>query len=250
MLETNKEGVLTTKDIEEALEQFKSGDKKKNKGRSADERYASFDYCFNYFQSFKDTGRIKDIANSENLQNSCLQLGFYLASWGMLRGSSFLLEKSVRHFAPLIELIAEYDNHIWDIDIDNYNDENINLLLKCKKDIALKLRQDKNDVSDILTTKIMLGVFGNVPAFDSYFNLGFGCYHCKEKQLNDIAKFYLDNKEVIDRHSKEMFTFNFDNGGDTKRHYTKAKIIDMIYFIEGQKKAGNKKKILESKRNI
>jgi hypothetical protein len=37
---------------------------------------------------------------------SCLQIGFYLASWGMMRGSSFLLEKSVRNFSNLIIAIS------------------------------------------------------------------------------------------------------------------------------------------------
>jgi hypothetical protein len=53
-----------------------------------DARYASFDYCFNYFRSFREQDRTADIAAPQNLQMSCLQLGFYLASWGMLRGSS------------------------------------------------------------------------------------------------------------------------------------------------------------------
>jgi hypothetical protein len=37
-----------------------------------------------------------------NLHMFCLQLGFYLASWGMLRGSSTLLCKSTRHYEPVI----------------------------------------------------------------------------------------------------------------------------------------------------
>lgn len=55
-------------------------------GRRPDARYASFDYCFNYFQSFREARNIAALASSANLQLSCLHLGFYLASWGMLRG--------------------------------------------------------------------------------------------------------------------------------------------------------------------
>ncbi len=55
-------------------------------GRKPNERYASFDYCFNYFQSFRELGNISALAGPANVQLSCLQLGFYLASWGMLRG--------------------------------------------------------------------------------------------------------------------------------------------------------------------
>jgi len=63
------------------------------KERSSEERYASFDYCYNYFQSFYENGDIKAIAFVENIQLSCLELGFFLASWSMFRGSSFLIEK-------------------------------------------------------------------------------------------------------------------------------------------------------------
>jgi len=35
---------------------------------------------------------------------------------------------------------------------------------------------EKNNPSDTLITKTMLGIFGNVPAFGHYFNKGFSCY--------------------------------------------------------------------------
>jgi hypothetical protein len=54
-------------------------------GRLPDARYTSFDYCFNYFQPFRDQDRTKEIAARANMQVSCLHLGFYLASWGMFR---------------------------------------------------------------------------------------------------------------------------------------------------------------------
>ena len=64
--------------------------------RTAEQRYASFDYCFNYFQSFRETGRTVGLAAPENMLLSCLHLGFYLASWGMFRGSSDLPSRSLK----------------------------------------------------------------------------------------------------------------------------------------------------------
>ena len=55
---------------------------------------------------------------------SCLQLGFYLASWGMLRGSSTLLRKSARHYEPVIDVIdviAAAPAEVWDVDADRYS---------------------------------------------------------------------------------------------------------------------------------
>lgn len=93
-------------DISGNIKLFRDGSGKSG-GRKPQERYASFDYCYNYFQSFRESGNISDLKNSQNIQTSCLHLGFYLASWGMLRGSSFLLEKSAKFYQPLIETVAE-----------------------------------------------------------------------------------------------------------------------------------------------
>lgn len=224
--------------LEKDLKIFLDGNGGKNKGRHPNERYASFDYCFNYFQSFKKRNRINDLADKENLQQSCFQLGFYLASWGMLRGSSFLLEKSMRHLSKLIQEISNFDESIWDIDVDSYTDDNIQLLLKSKEKIKIALGKDKN-ASDTLTTKIMLGVFGNVPAFDNYFRNGFGFSYCGNSQLKKISKFYQipGNKKIIDKYNNKIFTFDFNTGKETEINYTRAKIVDMIGFIEGQKKS-------------
>ncbi len=53
-----------------------------------DDRYTSFDYCYNYFRTTNDL--------NQDIEKSCLVLGFYLASWGMFRGSSFLLQHSIK----------------------------------------------------------------------------------------------------------------------------------------------------------
>ena len=84
--------------------------------RGADERYASFDYCYNYFQSFREQGCIDRLASHEHLQQSCLQVGFYLASWGMFRGSTFLLQKSQRFLVPLVRCIAATPPSLWSVD--------------------------------------------------------------------------------------------------------------------------------------
>jgi hypothetical protein len=56
-------------------------------------RYTLFDYCFNYFQQHRETGQLSSLRAGSGMQYSCLQLGFYLASWGMFRGSFTLLKR-------------------------------------------------------------------------------------------------------------------------------------------------------------
>lgn len=81
-----------------------------------EDRYTSFDYCYNYFRTTNDL--------TQDIEKSCLVLGFYLASWGMFRGSSFLLQRNIKHFCPTISYIEKIDASVWDIDVDNYNQEN------------------------------------------------------------------------------------------------------------------------------
>jgi hypothetical protein len=46
-----------------------------------------------------------------------------------------------------------------------------------------------------------------------------------------VAEFYKHNADVIDRH--RVPTLEFDTGMETARRYTRAKVIDMIFFVEG-----------------
>jgi len=201
-------------------------------GRKPNERYTSFDYCYNYFQAFRESGEVSALATPTNVQVSCLQLGFYLASWGMLRGSAELLQKSARHLIPVVEVVARTDLSLWELDAHCYTESNIERLCE----LASTIREAHGGMSDILLTKIVLGVFGSVPAFDTNFRRGcrvagivatFGV-----RALRQIGAFYQDNASVIDGY--RVPTLDFVSGGCTQRSYTRAKVIDMAFFIEGE----------------
>ena len=91
-------------------------------------RYASFDYCFNHFQQHR--AAVATWGEPTGMEVSCLQLGFYLASWGMLRGSSEMLQRSARHLVPLVETIANVPPAVWDLDLDDYDAAGIDLVTK------------------------------------------------------------------------------------------------------------------------
>lgn len=196
--------------------------------RGPADRYASFDYCFNFFQSRHEEGRTADLAQGPQLQLACLHLGFYLASWGMYRGSTILLKRSVAYLAPVVEVIARAPTKAWAIDADGYTREACGLLLDTARQIRTAL---SGAATDTLVTKIMLGVFGSVPAYDTNFRNGFRTMTFGESSLMRVGRFYRENAEVIERY--RVPTLDFDTGADTKRRYTRAKVIDMIFFIEG-----------------
>ena len=156
------------------------------------DRYASFDYCFNYFQ--RNRFAPHDLLG-KNLELSCNQLGFYLASWGMLRGSSFLLQRSAKHFIPLVELISTAPRDLWELDVQKYDSFGLSLLMDWAKKIREALHpQDwhanQGIATDILVTKVLLGVFGCVPAFDTYFKKGFGVSTFSKGSLRKVGMFY------------------------------------------------------------
>ena len=196
--------------------------------RQPTDRYSSFDYCFNYFQSHREQGRIAALADGPGLQLSCLHLGFYLASWGMYRGSATLLQRSLKHLAPVVDVIADSSQVVWTADANDYADAVCTELL----DLAGRLRRSLPEgATDTLVTKIMLGAFGCVPAFDQYVIKGSGLRTFNRDSLQRLAHFYAANREVIDRN--RIPTLDFDTGEETGRHYTRAKVIDMIFFVEG-----------------
>lgn len=196
--------------------------------RQPTDRYASFDYCFNHFQSHREQGGVAALAQGPEMQLSCLQLGFYLASWGMYRGSTALLKRSLKQLAPVVDVIADSPRGVWKADADDYSDRVCAELL----DLAGQLRRAlPKGASDILVTKIMLGVFGCVPALDTNFTNGSGLRTLNRSSLQWLAHFYQANRDVIDRH--RIPTLDFDTGTPTRRLYSRAKVIDMIFFVEG-----------------
>ena len=221
-------------DLEANLQSYLGGNSTNPDGRDPKERNASFDYCFNHFQSYRESGKVHELASPANVQLSCLHLGFYLASWGMLRNSK-LMEKSAKYLVPVVEVIATADASLWEIDADCYTATNIQHLVELADKICGALPGVSG--TDTLKTKIMLGVFGSVPAFDRTFRRG-----CKQdrmvatfgkRALKKIAEFYREHEKAIDAYRVRTLDFN---GGHTERCYTRAKVIDMALSTEGEKR--------------
>lgn len=207
--------------------------------RNPTARYTSFDYCFNHFQTLHDSG-FAEIESPAVMELTSLHLGFYLASWGMLRGSAPLLQHSVKFFEPVVEVIATVEPKVWGVDAHSYAEGGIEAIM----DTAASLRRAlPPGSSNTLVTKIMLGVFGCVPAFDTYFKNGLGVSTFGPKPLRKVTSFYEANAESIERH--RVATLDYSTGANTNYRYTRAKVIDMIFFIEGGPEAA-----LMSKREL
>jgi len=173
----------------------------------------------------------------------------------MYRGSSYLLQKDYLIHKKLIEEIILNEKYkrlqTWNF-IGN-NEENIKILFELdgkikeyyKKEIIQINGENKEvNVSHILSTKIILGTFGCVPAYDRFFISGlklkdknFGITFNPENFANLITV-YKDNSETIDKLSNEHHFY--------EHNYPIMKIIDMYFWQLGFEASSKKSTEAES----
>lgn len=162
-------------------------------------RFHSWEHCYqNFYKARSETNVDVDYLS--------LQLAFYLASWGMYRGSSFLLEKDYRVHVTAVEIILspEYDVLLgadYKVLLDEGNQILLWELSKRLEEHYMKIRSEvkgeniKTPVSQTLITKILMGTLGCVPAYDEYFikgirkgNVAKGTY--SKDSVRELASFY------------------------------------------------------------
>lgn len=170
-----------------------------------------------------------------------LHLSFYLASWGMYRGSSFLLQKDYRIHIPVIK---ELLNHKYDIlcgiKCSEYrNIATMNLLFELADFISsyyekireeVKEKEILNDISETLVTKVLMGVLGCCPAYDRYFKEGLAKEHIGIKRFNakammELVDFYEANLEKFEETRNKMNVEGLP--------YPQMKLIDMGFWKIG-----------------
>lgn len=193
-------------------------------------RYMSWRHCYNAFSENKycQDERTKDYL--------CLHLAFYLASWGMYRGSSFLLQKDYKIHMPIVEIIlrTEYKS-LWGISAEELiREDNLRLLDDVSKWIHNAYAEQQpsfesrpNNATETLVTKILLGTLGCVPAYDRYYLQTLKKYkitrgvYCK-KSVKDVAEYYIANKEIF-----EPLRLEINKSGTV---YPQMKMMDMCMW--------------------
>lgn len=228
---------LTNEQVERLLNKFFE-EGRENYAARAISRESSFDYCFNYFRTFHEQGNLPALLTPAHKQEACLHLAAYLASWGMYRGKSMLLQRSARQYEPLLKVIVNADSRVWTLDMNNYTGENFDLLAQLEKQVCEALKgKDERTPTITLTTKVMLGVFGNILAIDTFVYNGLNAVQgiradtLDEKTRQALVNFYEAHKAVFDTYT--VRTVDFDSGQPTHRVYPKAKLVDMALFMHG-----------------
>ncbi len=198
------------------------------------DRYKSWEHCYKVF------GENQNNTNEEIIDYLCLNLAFYLASWGMYRGSSFLLQKDYKvHKKAVLEMQKTEYNSLRNATPDELvTEENLLKLFNLQgkleeiyQEIKDSVSKSKTVVSDTLITKILMGVFGCVPAYDRYvkytlkeYDLGRNTFK-NPMALKDIYKIYENYKTIINSERDRINSYGFE--------YPFMKVIDIFLWQIG-----------------
>ena len=208
-------------------------------------RDKSWEHCYSVFEKYK--GKEPDDYEKDHL---CLHLAFYLASFGMYRGSSFLFNKDYKVHSDAVNEIFKLEyKSLWAVKCKDYSDSLLAELTSLtgslrkiyeKKRKSVKGRETvKSDISDILITKILLGTLGCVPAFDEYFKkCARKAFNQKfaariEENVKSIAKYYDDYNDDFEKLRTAIFN-------ETSIDYPQMRILDMCFCTTGYKINKNK----------
>ncbi|WP_019412527.1 hypothetical protein [Paenisporosarcina sp. TG20] len=196
-------------------------------------RFKSWEHCYKFFKE-----NHKDLDKPKVVEHACLHLAFYLASWGMLR-NSFLLQRDYLIHKEFIENVVKKEKYrfMFDGTVLNFNNQQdqeiLNQLISDTRAVYQPLMHEAKEeesthleITDTLTSKILLGVYGVVPAYDRYFREAARLHgvsgQFNQRSFNQLQTFY-------DQHQEEFSSFIEETSTDDLT-YTPMKTIDMYFW--------------------
>ena len=201
-------------------------------------RSRSWEHCYRVFRDART-------APSPDYDYLSLHLAFYLASWGMYRGSCFILQKDYKVHTPIVEEILkpEYDC-LFGLACADLRDDDVwkqYTKLYDKIDAYFDPIREKvagrkvtTPVSPVLITKILMGTLGCVPAYDRFFEEGARylglekkTYH--EDSLLELVDIYEEHNDRLEEARRGMRTEDLV--------YPQMKLLDMGFWQVGFEKS-------------
>lgn len=197
-------------------------------------RSRSWEHCYRVFRDARTDP-------SPDYDYLSLHLAFYLASWGMYRGSCFLLQKDYKVLSPIVEEILkpEYDC-LFGLACADVREPEVQLMLETVYDYIadhfdpireeIAGRKVTTPVSPVLITKILMGTLGCVPAYDRFFQDGVAKYKVttQEYSLNSVLRlvdFYEAHNDRLEEARRGMRTEDLT--------YPQMKLLDMGFWHIG-----------------
>ena len=206
--------------------------------RDKNGRSRSWEHCYRVFRDARTDP-------SPDCDYLSLHLAFYLASWGMYRGSSFLLQKDYKVLVPIVEKILkpEYDCLFGLACTDLRKLEVQKRFAKLYEDIVeyfdpirdeVAGREVPTPVSPVLITKILMGTLGCVPAYDRFLVDGIKKYKVttQEYSLDSVIRlvdFYEEHNDRLEEARRGMQSDDLI--------YPQMKLLDMGFWQIGYDEA-------------
>jgi hypothetical protein len=188
----------------------------------------SWEHCYRYFRRVGPTGVVAE------RDTAAVQLGFYLASWGMYRKSGFIHRYAYTAHRPLIDCLAEPRFlRLWqrEFGAGQHDDELRPLVLDAVAAVR-RAYAPFGQPTDTLVAKVLLGTLGCLPAPDRYFRRGF--------KAEGYAYTALDGPFI-----ERLLRFSSDNAADLQSErdrieklgglrYPVMKLVDMYFWQRGR----------------
>lgn len=206
-------------------------------------RSRSWEHCYRVFRDARTDP-------SPDYDYLSLHLAFYLASWGMYRGSCFIFHKDYKVHTPIVEEILkpEYEclfglactdvrnNDVW-AQLKKLSDYISYYFHRIREEV--RGRAVASSVSPVLITKILMGTLGCVPAYDRFFEegakyLGLEKKSYNEDSLRELADIYEAHNDRLEEARRGMQSDDLI--------YPQMKILDMGFWQVGfERDAGDAK---------
>ena len=240
------------------------------------QRYLSWEHCYSFFRTMRDKYLIKKPAEmsgdewEKDLDLMALHLGFYLASWGMYRGSSFFLQHDYKFHKDTIrylfdnKLLWESDfvktNELYKVFKEHDNSEINKLSSLFDRDLSNDVKScyfgkkslnnnngntdnedaevSSRDITQTQLTKILLGVCGCIPAYDRFFCEGVKKYGgsgtlSKKSFLQLVDYWEKNSKTIISKLHNTKAIPTYSSLGNKLYLYPPMKLVDMIFWQLG-----------------
>ncbi|NWN50293.1 hypothetical protein HT121_23150 [Pseudomonas sp. MAFF 301514] len=137
-------------------------------------RLKAWEFLYEYIWD-ESRPRWADLISEEQIDTTALHIGFYLANWGMFRGSSGLLQNSNLDLMKALAkcLFTGQGPELFELSLDNfapgapdlaYNQALLDSVLTSMETLATNVSW-----TDTLKTKILMGVWGECPALDRFY---------------------------------------------------------------------------------
>ncbi len=187
-------------------------------------RQRSWEHCYLHFRK------------PANEDLDALHLAFFLASWGMYRGSSNLLKKDYKVHIPIVrEFRKDRYARLWHAGIS----EEIDLLFELVEELKRIYEEKGVSATDTLITKVFLGTLCCTPAYDTYFKEGVKAWNSRHSGETKLIQTFGRNSyrgllRFYHKHDDELRETQAKITQCDAIEYPMMKLIDMYFLNLGR----------------